>query len=33
LLIIKKCKNNWCKIKTESYSGWIETANIWGTTE
>ena len=33
LLIIKKCKNNWCKVKTESYSGWIETANIWGTTE
>jgi|TARA_B100000929_G_scaffold116033_1_gene92056 SH3-like domain-containing protein len=33
LLIIKKCKNNWCKIKTESYSGWIETTNIWGTTE
>jgi SH3-like domain-containing protein len=33
LLIIKKCKNNWCKVKTESYSGWIETTNIWGTTE
>ena len=30
LLMIKKCKINWCKVKTENYSGWIETTNIWG---
>mgnify|MGYP001166348888 CR=1 FL=1 len=30
LLIIKKCKINWCKVKTENYSGWIEKKNIWG---
>ena len=32
LLIIKKCKNNWCKIKTESYSGWIKKNYLWGKT-
>ena len=30
LLIIKKCKNNWCKIKTDKYKGWIDTNNVWG---
>ena len=24
LLIVKKCKKNWCKIKTGNFSGWIE---------
>ena len=33
LLIIKKCKINWCKVRTENYSGWIKTTNIWGTYE
>ena len=32
LLIINKRVNNWCKIKTENYSGWIKTNNIWGST-
>ena len=30
LVIIKKCKINWCRIETGSYSGWIETKNLWG---
>ncbi len=30
LLIFKKCLKNWCKIKSDNYSGWIETKNIWG---
>ena len=30
LLIINKCLNDWCKIKTENYYGWIKTNNIWG---
>ena len=30
LVIIKKCEINWCRIKTGSYSGWIETKNLWG---
>ena len=30
LLVIKKCLNKWCKIKTDIYSGWIQTGNVWG---
>ena len=32
LLIVNKCKKNWCKVKTEKFKGWINTNNIWGTT-
>ena len=31
LLIIKKCEKNWCKIKSESYKGWVNKKNLWGT--
>ena len=30
LLIIQKCEENWCKIKTNNYVGWIKTKDIWG---
>ena len=30
VLIVQKCEENWCKIKTEKYKGWIKTDNIWG---
>ena len=30
LLIIEKCEQNWCKITSEKYEGWIKTDNIWG---
>ena len=30
LVIIKKCKINWCKIQTGNYIGWIDTKNVWG---
>ena len=30
LLLVKKCKKEWCKIITDNYSGWIETNNVWG---
>ncbi len=30
LVIFKKCKLNWCKIKSDNFSGWIETNNVWG---
>ena len=30
LLLVKKCKKKWCKVKTEDYLGWIITNNIWG---
>jgi SH3-like domain-containing protein len=31
LLLVKKCKKKWCKVKTEDYLGWIVINNIWGT--
>ena len=30
LCLIKKCKNNWCKVKTGNYLGWIEKQNLKG---
>ena len=30
LLIIKKCQNKWCNVKTENYTGWLKKENIWG---
>ena len=31
VLVLKKCVDNWCKIKTKNFKGWIKTDNIWGT--
>ena len=33
LLLIKKCEKNWCNIKTDNFSGWIDKNNIWGNAE
>tara|TARA_B100000427_G_C15064838_1_gene401499 strand:- start:48 stop:497 length:450 start_codon:yes stop_codon:yes gene_type:complete len=30
LCLVKKCKNDWCKIKTGDYSGWVEKQNLRG---
>ena len=30
LLIIKKCNNEWCKIESENFKGWIKKDNVWG---
>tara|TARA_Y100000590_G_scaffold386508_1_gene459368 strand:- start:1018 stop:1467 length:450 start_codon:yes stop_codon:yes gene_type:complete len=30
LLLTKKCKKNWCKIKIENFQGWIKNDNVWG---
>ena len=30
LVLIKKCKKNWCKIKTNEITGWLRTENVWG---
>ena len=30
LLVIKKCSNNWCKITSNEFNGWIEAKNILG---
>ena len=33
LLVIKKCSNNWCKIKSENFTGWLKTNDVWGYTK
>ena len=33
VLVIQKCEDNWCKIKTEKFKGWIDRNNIWGKIE
>ena len=30
LLIVDKCQEKWCKIKSDDYEGWIKTNDIWG---
>ena len=30
VLILQKCDERWCKIKTGKFAGWIEANNIWG---
>ena len=30
VLIIQKCIEKWCKIKSGKFKGWIKTDNIWG---
>ena len=30
LLIVEKCEQQWCKISSGDYEGWIKTNNIWG---
>ena len=30
VLLIQKCIDNWCKIKSEKYRGWINNEQLWG---
>jgi len=30
LCIILKCSDEWCKIKTDKYSGWLKKQSLWG---
>ena len=30
LILIKKCKDEWCKIKTGEFTGWINKSYLWG---
>ena len=30
LCLILKCNNDWCKVKTDKYSGWIKKEKLWG---
>tara|TARA_B100000989_G_scaffold191706_1_gene144499 strand:- start:4534 stop:4992 length:459 start_codon:yes stop_codon:yes gene_type:complete len=30
VLVIQKCEDKWCKIKTQGYKGWITNNDVWG---
>ena len=30
LCVILKCNDEWCKIKTDKYSGWVKKQSLWG---
>ena len=30
LLVLQKCESNWCKVETETFKGWINKENLWG---
>ena len=30
LVKINKCKDRWCKIKTDEFKGWVKKENLWG---
>ena len=30
LLVIKRCEEEWCNIKTDKYTGWVKIRNTWG---
>ena len=30
MVIVKKCKEDWCKITTDGYKGWIFKSSLWG---
>ena len=30
VLLIQKCIDDWCKIKSEKYRGWINNEELWG---
>ena len=32
VLLVKKCNENWCKVKTKKIKGWIDINNLWGKT-
>ena len=30
LVKINKCRNDWCKIKTDNFKGWVKKESLWG---
>ena len=30
LCLIRKCKENWCKVKIKKFEGWIKKDGLWG---
>ena len=33
LLLIQKCEKNWCNVKTDQFSGWVDKIHVWGNTD
>ena len=30
VLVVKKCYDNWCEVRTENFQGWINDESLWG---
>tara|TARA_B100001057_G_scaffold445137_1_gene482602 strand:- start:70 stop:510 length:441 start_codon:yes stop_codon:yes gene_type:complete len=30
VLLLQNCNDSWCRVKTESFKGWIKIENTWG---
>ena len=30
LVKVKKCKNDWCKVITGDFNGWVKKGSLWG---
>ena len=30
LLVVQKCLIDWCKVETETFKGWVDKKNMWG---
>ena len=30
VLLLQNCDDNWCRVKTGNFKGWIKTENTWG---
>ena len=30
VLVVQKCNQNWCKVKSQKFKGWVKINNIWG---
>ena len=30
LCLISKCKDEWCKVRTDKYLGWVKKQSLWG---
>ena len=30
LLVLKKCKKDWCEVSSQNYKGWINMDDVWG---
>ena len=33
LVLVKKCKNKWCKVISDKYAGWVFINTLWGSTK